>query len=177
MEFAADGNDQGDTRIQAFFAELEADLMVVAFSSGGLYVYKESSQSLEKIFSFPGVNDLKSNENELWIAGEHIQRIELSEDGKQILDRETFHTNLGEVTKLALHNQVNVFLGIKNKGLYYLDRRQDQEPAFIKIFSSNDPHRVNELPFKNIHNIILESDSRLWICSSVGLGILQRRFF
>jgi len=177
MELAAEVDDQGDTRIQAFFAELEAGLMVVAFSRGGLYVYNESSQSLEKIFSFPRVNDLKSNENELWIAGEHIQRIELSENGKRILDRETFHTSLGEVTTLALHNQVNVFLGIKDKGLYYLDRRQDQEPAFIKIFSSNDPHRVNELPFKNIHNIILESDSRLWICSSEGLGILQRRFF
>jgi len=177
IELRADSDDQGDASIHAFFAELNEGLMAIAFNSGGLYVYDNSSQSLEKIFSFSMVNDLKSNGNELWIAGNHVQRIELSEDGKQILDRETFYTSLGEVTALALHNQVNIFLGIKDKGLYYLDRGRDQEPAFMKIFSSNDPHRVNELPFKNIHNIILESDSRLWICSSEGLGILQRRFF
>ncbi len=177
IELPADKDDQGNANIQAFFAEFNEGLMAIAFTSGGLYVYDSGKQSLEKIYSFSRVNDLKSNGDELWIAGNHIQRIKLSKDGKRILDRENFYTHLGEVTALALHNQVNVFLGIKDMGLYYLDRRSSQEPAFIKIFSSNDPHRVNELPFKNIYNIILESNSRLWICSSEGLGILQRRFF
>lgn len=171
------GADRGDAGIQAFFAELDQGIIAIAFTSGGLYVYDDDNQALEKIYTFSLVNDLKSNGNELWIAGNHVQRIELSENGKQIRDRETFYTSLGEVTTLALHNQVNVFLGIKDMGLYYLDRRKDREPAFNKIFSSNDPHRVNELPFKNINKIILESDDRLWICSAEGLGILQRRFF
>jgi ligand-binding sensor domain-containing protein len=172
-----EASDHGNTGIYAFFAELDQGIMAIAFSSGGLYVYDENSQSLEKIISLSRINGLKSNGSELWIAGEQIQRIELGEDGLGIRNRETFHSDLGEVTTLALHNQINVFLGIRDRGLYYLDRRRDRQPAFIKIFSSNDPHRVNELPFKNIHNIILESNLRLWICSSEGLGILQRRFF
>ncbi len=90
---------------------------------------------------------------------------------------ETYYSDLGEVTSLSLDSKGNIFMGIKEKGLYYLDRRQGQNPMFTKIFSNNDPHRVDELPFKNIHNIVMESDDRLWICSSEGLGILQRRFF
>jgi ligand-binding sensor domain-containing protein len=177
IELPADPADQGNSDIHAFFAELDKGLIAIAFTSGGIYVFDNSSQKLEKIASFSMVNDLKSQGRELWVAGRHIQRIELSEDGKQINDRQTFDTNLGEVSTLALDNQGNIYAGIKDKGLYYLERRDDREPAFVKIFSSNDPHRVNELPFRNIHTIVPESDDRLWICSSEGLGILQRRFF
>lgn len=172
-----EGKDQGQMDAEALFAELDQGLMFVAFTSGGLYLYNESRQSLDKVHTFSTINDMKSNGSELWIAGEYLQRIELSNDGREILDLETFSSDLGEVSALALDDQMNVFLGIKNKGLFYLERKGDLQAAFIKIFSSNDPHRVNELPFKNIHNIILESDDRLWICSSEGLGILQRRFF
>ncbi len=176
-KLSADPEDQGNPGIHASFAELGKDLIAIAFSSGGLYLYDPVNHKLEKIASFPMVNDMKSRDHELWIAGPHIQRIVLGENGGQIIDRETYYTDLGEVSTLALDNQGNIFAGIKDQGLYYLERRDDREPKFVKIFSSNDPHRVDELPFKNIHNIIHESDDRLWICSSEGLGILQRRFF
>jgi ligand-binding sensor domain-containing protein len=177
IELLPDKEDQANTSTRAYFTEFNQELVAIAFSSGGLYVYDPENASLNKITSFSRINDLKSNGNELWIAGDHVHIIELGEDGKYILDRETFYSQLGEVTTLALDRQGNIFLGIKDNGLYYLERQRNQEPTFIKIFSSNDPHRVNELPFKTIHNIIMESDDRLWICSSEGLGILQRRFF
>ena len=121
-ELLPESEDQEDENNQAFFAELDQGIIAIAFTSGGLYVYDDSSQCLQRIYSFSRVNDLKSNGNELWIAGNNVQRIELSENGLRVQDRETFYTNLGEVTTLALHNQVNIFLGIKDKGLYYLDK-------------------------------------------------------
>ncbi|MDX1314120.1 MAG: hypothetical protein R3356_01345, partial [Eudoraea sp.] len=33
------------------------------------------------------------------------------------------------------------------------------------------------LPFRNINSIIIDTSGKLWICSSEGLGILQKRFF
>lgn len=176
-ELLPDSDDQGHPGIHAFFAELDQGIMAIAFSSGGLYIYEDVSQTLHKVFSFSLVNDLKSKGNELWIAGDQVHRMELSGDGKQIRDRESYDTDLGEVSTLALHDETNIFLGIKGKGLYYLDRSRERQPLYTRIFSSNDPHRIDELPFKNIHNIYLESSSRLWICSAEGLGILQRRFF
>jgi ligand-binding sensor domain-containing protein len=176
-ELSAGPEDQGNTSIHASFAELDMGLMAVAFSSGGVYLYDPPSHRLVKMASFPMVNDMKSKGNELWIAGQDIQRIMLGEDRRQIIDREAYHTDLGEVSTLALDHQGNIYAGIRDQGLYYLERGDGRESKFVKIFSSNDPHRVNELPFKNIHNIVHESDDRLWICSSEGLGILQRRFF
>ena len=176
-DFKTDSYAPDDPDINAFFSELDNGIFTIAFTSGELYVYDDNRKIPEKIISLSRINDLKSRGNELWIAGDHIQRIVLTGDGKQIQDQETFETSLGEVTSLALDSKGNIFMGIRKKGLYYLDRREGRKPVFIKVFSSNDPHRVDELPFKNIHNIVLESDDILWICSSEGLGILQRRFF
>ncbi len=167
----------GNPMINAYFAEPEDGPLWIGFSDGRLYLFNENSQMLEEVSNLSGINDMKSQGHDLWIAGEHVRRVHLSEDGKNIIETETFYSDLGGVTTLALDSKGNLFLGIKEKGLYYLDRRQDQSHRFIKIFSNNDPHRVDELPFKNIHNIVMESDDELWICSAEGLGILQRRFF
>jgi sugar lactone lactonase YvrE len=177
VEFLPERFEQPGPDAQAFFTELDNGLVAIAFTDGGLYIYDPADQSLEKINSFSVVSDMKSQGNEIWIAGRNIHRIELADEGREISNKETFHTDFGEVTALSLDNEGNIYLGIEGNGLYYLERRVDREPAFIRIFSSNDPHRVNELPFNYINNIILESDDRLWICSDEGLGILQRRFF
>lgn len=162
--------------INAYFAEPEDGPLWIGFSDGRLCFYNESRQTLEELSKLSGINDMKLQGHELWIAGEHVMRIQLSGDGKSITEVESFYSNLGEISTLSLDSKGNIFMGIKEKGLYYLDRRQGQNPTFIKIFSNNDPHRVDELPFKNIHNIVIESDDELWICSAEGLGILQRRF-
>lgn len=164
-------------KTKAFFTELENDQLWVAFSDGELYLFDDSRMTLDHVYSLSYINDLKSRDNEIWIAGDHIHKLLLSEDQKHIIDQKTYDSDLGEIMSLALDSKGNIFLGIRERGLYYLDRREGREPMFIKIFSSNDPHRVNELPFKNIHHIVMESDDQLWICSSEGLGILQRRFF
>ena len=163
--------------ISACFAEPEDGPLWIGFSDGRLCFYNESGQVLEEVSHLSGINDMKYLDQDLWIAGEHVRRVRLSEDGKHIIDVETYSSNLGEVSTISLDSKGNIFMGIKEKGLYYLDRRQDKRHRFIKIFSNNDPHRVDELPFKNIHNIVMESDDELWICSAEGLGILQRRFF
>lgn len=161
----------------AYFAELEDGKLLVAFSDGRLCYYDDSSQTLVQIRKLQKINDLKFHNREIWIAGEHILKLEISEDGHDILRTETFYSEPGEVTTLSLDSKGNIYLGVKGKGLYYLDRRRGQSHQIIKVFSNNNPHSVNELPFKNIHKIVMESDDRLWICSAEGLGILQRRFF
>jgi ligand-binding sensor domain-containing protein len=163
--------------VSAFFAEPENGPLWIAFSDGRIFLFDEASQELEEVSKLSSINDMKSLGQDLWIAGDHVKRIRLTQDLKQIIDTKTYYSNLGEVSALSLDSKGNIFLGIREKGLYFLDRRQDQSPRFIQVFSNNDPHRVDELPFKNIHNIVMESDDELWICSDEGLGILQRRFF
>lgn len=166
-----------DPKTSAFFAEPDEGPLWIAFTDGRLCRFSDTNQHAEQLLKLSKINDLKIRDDELWIAGEHIFKIELSEDGQQILHKETYYSDKGEVTSLSLDSQGNIYLAIMEKGLYYLDRRQGQNPQFMQVFSNNNPHSVVELPFKNIHKIFRESDDRLWICSSEGLGILQRRFF
>ncbi|MCX2718794.1 hypothetical protein [Lentiprolixibacter aurantiacus] len=159
-----------------FFGEVAGRLWI-ARSDGSLFLFNENNRTLEKKASFTGIQDIKTKENTLWVASDKVYSLQLSPDGARILERESFPSTPGEVTALALDAQENVYLGIRDKGLYYLDRTQAIRPNFIKIYGNNDPHTVEELPFRNINTIIIDTSGKLWVCSSEGLGILQKRFF
>lgn len=49
------------------------------------------------------------------------------------------------------------------------------------VFGSNDPHRVEELPFKNIRALLPEWDGeilqRIWVATDRGFGLLWKGFF
>ncbi len=172
----ARSGDPAKDAVDLHFGEVSGQLWV-AHSDGSLYTFDDVSRSLKKMADFPLVNDMKFNGSELWIASDMIYRIQLTANGKQIVRRESFPTSPGEVTSIALDNQENIYLGIRNTGLYYLDRTPGKPPEFIEVFGNNDPHSINKLPFKNIHNIVIDTNNKLWICSSEGLGVLQKRFF
>ena len=168
--------DEAKRGLELFFAEIKEQLWI-AYSDGSLFVYDEQSGKLEQMASYPGIHDLKSSSRGLWIASDKIYYTEPTADGNRIRTKESFQSPPGKVTALALDTEDNIYLGIADLGLYYLDRTSGQRPAFIKVYSNNDPHTLNELPFRNIHNILFDVENKLWICSSEGLGILQKRFF
>ena len=158
------------------FAEISNQLWI-AGSDGSLFIYDPASGKLEEMASFPGIHDMKSKGNTLWLASDRIYRVQLASDGSSIQSQDSFPSTPGEVTALALDEQENVYLGIRDQGLYYLDRTRTNRPDFIKIYGNNDPHTLEELPFRNINAIVIDISGKLWICSSEGLGVLQKRFF
>ena len=161
----------------AFFVEPKGGQLWIALSDGGLYRFDDTTETLKKVQSPGKINDIQSTGQEIWIAGDYLQRLSLSEEGNEILKTEKYDSPVGEVTALSLDSKGNIYVGIRGKGLYYLDQREGTDPRYVKVFGNNNPHSVNELPFRNIHRIVQESDDRLWVCSEEGLGILQRRFF
>jgi ligand-binding sensor domain-containing protein len=164
-------------QISVYFSELDNSSLIIGFSDGRLCKFNDSNQRLQQIHKLPKINDLKLFGNELWVAGQELTKLELSNDGQQVLNSESFYSKQGEANTLSSDNEGNIYVGIKDKGLYYLDRKEGRTPQFIKVFSNNNPHSLGNLPFKNIQAIRMESNNRMWICSSEGLGILQRRFF
>ncbi len=177
VEVTSGSHAPAHPEVEVFFTELDQGLFIVAYNTGGLYYYDDRLQHLTAIDSLPHLHDLKSSGNEIWIAGNDIHHLIFSKDEPRILHRETYSSGTDAISCLSLDSQANLFAGIQNQGLFYVDRREGRDPRFIQVFSSNDPHRVDELPFRNIHRILAESDDRLWICASEGMGILQRRFF
>ena len=163
-----------DRSSELFFAEV-ANQLWIARTDGSLFTIDTSGKLAERA-SFPGIQDLKSRGTTLWVASDRVYSLQLSSDGTRVQEQESYPSTPGEVTALALDQKENVYLGIRDRGLYYLDRTRAARPDFIKVYGNNDPHTVEELPFRNINSIIIDSSGKLWICSSEGLGILQKRF-
>ena len=168
--------DPEERLAKIYFSEIGEQLWI-ARSDGVLFTYNPQPGRLEQKASFPVIRDMKSKGNSLWIAGDKVYHLQLSSDGKQLRSEASFPNTPGEVTALALDQQENVYLGIKDQGLFYLDRTRSERPNFMKVYGNNDPHTLEELPFRSINNIVVDPDGKLWICSSEGLGILQKRFF
>jgi ligand-binding sensor domain-containing protein len=172
-----DASQRKDPSWQAFWVESASGALWMLTSSGSLFWWNPQAKTLQERATLPGSADLKVRDQELWIASDRIYRYQLAEDGKSILKQESFASPLGELTALAPDAKGNLFLGIKTKGLYYLDLIDGPEPEFVRIFANNDPHSLDELPFRHIHHLLLDAEGKLWVCAAEGLGILQKRFF
>ena len=174
--FIPDLVELSDRTTDLFFSEAGGQLWI-ARSDGFLFFFDSASGKLEQKATFPGIQDLKAKGNALWVASDKVYSLKLNSDASRIQSKESFPSTPGKVTALALDQQENVYLGIQDQGLYYLDRTRAKRPDFIKVYGNNDPHTLEELPFRNINNIVIDATGKLWICSSEGLGILQKRFF
>jgi ligand-binding sensor domain-containing protein len=166
---------QKDSKI--FFCEGNNQRLWLAHSEGTLFSLDQEELVPHELPQISLINDIQSRGKDIWMAGEHVYRIQLTEDGKGISRQEVFYSELGDVTSLAIDDQGVVFVGIKSKGLYFLDFKEGGGADFIKVYGNNDPHQIDELPFKHINYIFAAPNDQLWICSNEGLGVLQKRFF
>ncbi len=162
------------TRSQLHFAPRGAHLWI-ASSEGKLYRCALTGSPPELQATFPPIQALQAHDQHLWIGGEQLHRVQLDAEGN-IRQRKNYSWASGAITALQVDSQGQVLVGIAGQGLHYL-RLQGERVELNRVFANNDPHSVNELPFKNIHRIIVPSDRELWLCSAEGMGILRRRFF
>ncbi len=159
-----------------YFVETEKGVLWVACQSGLLLAFDEQKQQFAAMASLGPLNAMVRIGQELWLGGERLYRLTLSADQRSIRRRTAFTSAPGAITAMGCDPDGNIYAGISGEGLYYLDRRSEP-PAFKPVFSNNDPHRVDPLPFKQINYIHLNRRQELWISSQEGFGILQKRFF
>ncbi|MEL6866065.1 MAG: two-component regulator propeller domain-containing protein, partial [Bacteroidota bacterium] len=145
--------------------------------SGLLYRYDYALDSLIRMRRFKRIDALHFIGQNLWVGGEKLYNLSLSKDGKRIIGSRSYSSPEGVITAIAADQENNIYLGIEEKGLYLFPRNDPSSRNFVPIYSNNDPNRVDELPFKNIHQIEWSREGQLLICSSEGFGILQKRFF
>lgn len=161
----------------SFFAETSDKNIYIANSLGQVYFFNDEKKETKLLAEFASINSLLVKGKELWIAGDRIHQLKMSEQGDKLLRQKTYEDAPGPITAMTIDEQGYFYLGIKNKGLFLFDPLLKGTEAFVKIFSNNDPHRVDELPFKNINSIEANDQQQLLICAEEGFGILQKRFF
>lgn len=147
----------------------------VGGSSGSLYRYDAVADRLRRVGRVGAVRDMVVRGDQLWVAGDALYRFPIQSDGR-LARPVIFRTPLGLLTALALDARGQVYVGIADYGLYKLEERRGSDYDFVKVFSNNEPHRVEELPYRNINHLVVGTEG-LWICSQEGLGLLQERLF
>jgi streptogramin lyase len=92
-----------------------------------------------------------------------------------LADVRTFSTE-GRICTHMSDGPEGLLLGTQENGLF----RAEVHATGLRmqqVFGSNDPHRIEELPFQNIHHVYVDRDGSVWLSSRQGLGLLQSRFF
>ncbi len=171
--FAAGGAQAGFT-----FSESPAGKLLAGSSAGELFWYDEAEDEFRQLPTPTGLRSIHClywQGRTLLVGGNGLYRCTFTNGrpGKWEAD----HLNGYTVTSLAAGDADNhLLVGTAEAGLWQAAWQNDRW-KLKAIYGANDPHRINELPFRSIHQIYRDSHSNIWLGTGQGLGLLQTRFF
>ncbi len=158
------------------FAEDGQGHLWLAARTGQLYRYAREAERFERV-RLPQlatrVHDLRAQGDTLWVVGDRLVQTQVAADGA-LEDVRTYTTGGRRLTHMTAGPEGLLF-GTQKNGLF----RGEIERAGLrlqKVFGGNDPHRIEELPFRAIHHVYVDRDGSVWLSSTQGLGLLQSRF-
>lgn len=170
---ASYASGRSDSRF--FFFIHEEQLWAVS-SAGQLIRYDHKEDQFLTLATGNPVKVIAYQRPFLWLGGRSLRRIKLGRG--VILSGLKDSTELAApITAMTLDETGNLYLGLENKGLYYAAASPLSQLSPRPVFSNNDPHRVDPLPFREITALDWRIPGELWVASKEGLGILQKRFF
>lgn len=157
------------------FMVLYQDQLWVAIQNGDLYRIDNGTPML--IGNYGPIRAITSFEDELWLGSDRLQMLQWHTSKAMLRLQRTIPLPPGaELSAMAIGQDGQMMIGVLQQGLFLIDRNSST-PSFIKVFANNDPHRIDELPFRQVHNIVAQAQQEWWIASAEGMGILRKRFF
>ncbi|MEM9364149.1 MAG: GAF domain-containing protein [Bacteroidota bacterium] len=143
----------------------------------GLFYFNENQKKFTFFQSFPSGQHFNVDRENLVVVSDNIQIFTLDANYK-VKKEKTINSNGIEFYQISKDLTGNYFLSAK-QGLFALDVVNGM---FQKVFGSNDPHRVEELPFVSIDHLFfspstLNKGGDIWVSTQQGFGILQFPFF
>ena len=144
----------------------------------GLYYFDNEDQRFKEKGSFRDYCHFQVLDDKLLLAGRQLIQLRIGED-QALEDRKVLHANGPEFSYLNIDKSGLIFLA-SIEGLFSLNIEDDG--PLRQIYGSNDPHRVEQLPFSHINQIYFSKDQlrpggKIWISSDKGLGLLYTGFF
>ena len=144
----------------------------------GLYYYDEAIKEFKEKPGFNNSEHLVVFEDQLYLAGHQVLQFQIG-DNSQLLKRNVLWDEGPSFSNIAIDKTGVLFLS-SSEGLFTLGGRQSD--VLRQIFGSNDPHRIEQLPFTNVNQIYFSSDQvriggKIWLSTPDGLGLLYSGFF
>ncbi|WP_435623967.1 hypothetical protein [Flagellimonas sp.] len=143
----------------------------------GLFYLDDNQREFKRFENLTDINHFSVDKSDFVVVGDQVHWFTLNKK-KQMLASKTIDSKNVKFNWVSKDLDNNYFLG-SDDGLYSLD----QETAIVKkVFGSNDPHRVEELPFASINHLFfsqsqLRKGGDIWVSTEQGFGILQSPFF
>lgn len=159
------------------FAEDGQGRLWLAARTGQLYRYARDAERFERV-RLPQpptqVHDLRAQGDTLWVVGDRLVQAQIGAEGT-LTNVRTHGTGGRRLTHMTAGPEGFLF-GTRQSGLFRgtIERTGLQ---LREVFGGNDPHRIEELPFRAIHHVYVDRDGSIWLGSGQGLGLLQSRFF
>ncbi len=172
------GTARGASADAFHFAQASDSTLWVSTPNGQLYRYDETA---DEFIHAPLRNRLSTiqsmycQNDTLWLGGDGLVR-GLIADGR--FRQEIGYNSGGSIITsfLSIKTSGSLLVGTRESGLFRL-QFSGSDLSFQQIFGSNDPHRIERLPFNQIHALYRDQLNNLWLSTGQGLGLLQSRFF
>ncbi|GAA4272712.1 hypothetical protein GCM10022258_20060 [Aquimarina gracilis] len=161
-----------------YFAEDKFGTIWILLPQVGLYYFSESEKKLVKHTDFENVFHFYVENDTIWLIGNQISKLQVSPT-QQVIHQEQVD-NQGLYFYHISKDLAGTFFLASDQGIYTF--QNDQKYTLKKVFGSNDPHRVEQLPYEAINHLYFSTDQirpggKVWISTSSGLGLLWSSFF
>ncbi|MEN8798404.1 MAG: hypothetical protein ABF293_04100 [Flavobacteriaceae bacterium] len=163
---------------QIFFG-LDQYHRVWAFSPGnGLFYFNDDAKRFVHITGYDKYNYFHIIEDKILLAGERVVQLEI-DSSAMIVRRDSLSSGGYSFTYLTVDKTGMIFLA-SEEGLYTL--LPGRPHKLRQVYGSNDPHRIEPLPFNKINQIYFSSDQvriggKIWVATPDGLVLLYSGFF
>ncbi|MEM1338785.1 MAG: hypothetical protein AAF634_03480 [Bacteroidota bacterium] len=166
------------TKVRYTFLGEDGNNTLWALSPGnGLFHFDITSDSFVQL---PGFNDMHHfyiDEDMLFVAGSGIQGFAIIAPNT-LKKRIEIQTGDTIVKRIAKDKNSRFFVSTGSSVFSFTD----EAPRLKKVFGSNDPHRLEALPFAEINTIGFSQDQlrkggKIWISTKDGLWLLKTDFF
>ncbi len=150
-----------------------------AFSEGaGLFSFNDDANQFEHLAGYNRYNYFQIIEDRILLAGDGVIQLQINDSGR-VSRRDHLTARGRNYTYLTVDKTGMIFLA-SDEGLYTLLPGRPHE--LRQVYGSNDPHRIEPLPFKEINQIYFSSDQvriggKIWVATAEGLVLLYSGFF
>ncbi len=169
---------QGKKTERIYFAEDKFGTLWALIPNEGLFYFDEAANSFKTLSGYHTANHFLVLEDEIWIVGNSIFKITI--DGNQRLKSRTEYATDKKLQRIAVTGSGTLFMATQSE--IFTFRYQNGRPRLSRVFGSNDPHRVEELPFQRINHLAFTlNDMNLnhvvWVSANNGVCLLWSSFF
>ncbi len=147
------------------------------YSGKGLFRFDHDRDAFVSIPGFEDTRHFYVGENYLYLVGPRILKVAITSNN--VLEKHSDISTTGLVFDHITRDLNGTYFLASGEYLFTLF---DHEGKLHKVFGANDPHRVEELPFKSIKSISFSSDQlrkggKIWVSTQNGLGLLHTPYF